>query len=151
MPQLELTDDCIIITHIDNVCISENSTKTGTYSWFELPNKYKWNENYANIFKDTLNSEIIEKLISETEQLIDSGLIESTGIKIQEILRQTTNTCLVKINTSGNTINNKNNNYKKKKNKKWYYTECKNIKNRVKMSAKRKHGKPFKRGGKRRT
>ena len=110
MPQLELTDHCIIITQIDNICIPENSTRTETYSWLELSNKYKRNENYANIFKDTLNSENIqkliseteklisetEKLISETEKLIDTGLIGSTGIKIQEIFRQTATTCLIK-------------------------------------------------------
>ena len=38
------------------------------------------NEGYANIFKDTIKSEIIEQLISETEQLIDAGLIASAGI-----------------------------------------------------------------------
>ena len=143
MPQLDLTDHCKIITQIDNIRIPDNSTKTETYNWLKLPNRYKWNENYANIFKETLYSEKIEKLITETEQLIDAGLIESTGIKIQEIFRQTADTCLVKTNSKGNPINNKNNNSKKKKKKKWYDTECKNIKNRVKISARRKHRNPL--------
>ena len=80
MPQLELTDHCKIITQIDNICIPENSTRTER---LELPNKYKCNENCANMFKEKLNSENMEQLIfeteeliSETEQLIHAGLIE---------------------------------------------------------------------------
>ena len=40
--------------------------------------------------KETLYSE------AGTELLIEVGLIQSTGIKIQEIFQQTANTCLVK-------------------------------------------------------
>ena len=64
MPQLDLTDHCKIITQIDNIRIPDNSTKTETYNWLKLPNKYKWNENYANIFKETL---YLAKLITKTD------------------------------------------------------------------------------------
>ena len=118
IPQLDLTDHCKIITQVDNMRIPDDTTKTDTYNWLKLPNKYKWDEKQATIFKETLCSEKIEKIVTETEQLLEAGLIESTGIKIQEIFRQTADNCLVKSNSKENTINSKNNKYKKKKKKK---------------------------------
>ena len=143
MPQLDLTDHCKIITQVDNMRIPDDTTKTDSYNWLKLPNKYKWDKKQATIFKETLYSEKIEKIVTETEQLLEAGLIESTGIKIQEIFRQTADNCLVKSNSKENTITSKNNKYKKKKKKKWYDTECKNVKNTIKRSAKRKHRNPL--------
>ena len=93
--------------------IPNDTTKTDTYNWLKLPNKYKWDEKQATIFKETLYSKKIEKIVTETEELL-----------------------LVKSNSKENTINSKNNKYKKKKKKKWYDTECKNVKNTIKRSAK---------------
>ena len=67
--------------------------------------------------KETLYSEKIEKIIFETEQLLEARLIESTEIKIQEIFRQTAYSCLVITNSKENKINSKNNKYKKEREK----------------------------------
>ena len=58
-------------------------------------------------------------------------------MKIQEIFRQTADSCLVNTNSKENAINNKNNKYKKRNKKKWYDTECKNVKNRIKLPTKK--------------
>ena len=60
-------------------------------------------------------------------------------MKNKEICRQTADSCFVKINSKENSINRKNNKCKKKKKKKWYDTECKNVKNRINLPARRKH------------
>ena len=57
---------------------------------------------------ETVKSEEMEKIIVEVEQLLEAGLIESTGTKIQEIFRQTAETCLKKPNTKINYASNKN-------------------------------------------
>ena len=68
-------------------------------------------------FIETLKSEEMEKIIVEAEQLLEVGLIESTGTKIQEIFRQTAETCLKKPNTKINFASNKNKKIKNKKSK----------------------------------
>ena len=87
MPQLDLSGHCKIITQIDNTrpCFIESSNVEKTYNWLELPYKFKWDEEYTNKFKEILNSKQIENIISEAEQRMEAGLIESTGNKIQEI------------------------------------------------------------------
>ena len=42
-----------------------------------------------NMQQFSIYSEKGEKIITETEQLLETRLIESTGMKIQEIFRQT--------------------------------------------------------------
>ena len=54
MPQLEITDHCKIIRQLDNIRLSEcdKDERVENYKW----NKYKWKDDYANIFIETLNS-----------------------------------------------------------------------------------------------
>ena len=40
----------------------------------EIPNKYKWKDDYANIFIETLNSEVIKCIIFEAGQRLRSGI-----------------------------------------------------------------------------
>ena len=100
LPQLDITDHCKIITQIEDIN-KTNPVKTEieTYKWTKLPDRYKWDERHKNKFKEILNSEKIETIISEAEQLLEAGLIESTGNKIQEIFIESADTCLKRINT----------------------------------------------------
>ena len=75
-------------------------------------------------------------------------LIESTGIKIQEIFRQTAETCLKKTNTKIKYASNKKIN---NKNKNWCDIECTNKRNKASSLARKKHQKPLDEVSKRRT
>ena len=121
----------------------------------ELPNRFKWDEKQKKRFIETLKSEEMKKIIVETDQLLEAeqllevGLIESTGTKFQEICRQTAETCLKKSNTKIYYASNKNKKIKNKKNKKWYDIECINKKNKASLLARKKlqkeeHKKPLK-------
>ena len=96
MPQLDISDHCKIITQLDNIRLSkcDKNEEVGNYKWNKLPNKYKWKDDYANIFIETLNSEEIKNIIFEAEQRLEAGLIESTGEKIQEIFYKSADICL---------------------------------------------------------
>ena len=143
MPQLDMTDHCKIITQIGNTCLTPISSiiEEENYKWLKLPNKYKWDDKYAKVFKETLNSKKLESIIVEAEQRLRAGLIESTGIKIQDIFQVTADSCL-KTNNNINQRSTKNKN-RIKKNKKWFDLECKTIKNRVKIAANKKHHRPL--------
>ena len=111
MPQLEITSHCKIITQIDNLTNRVNEEKDD-YNWLKLPQTYKWNERSKERFINAINSDEITKLINEAEQLLEAGLIESSGNKIQEFFIKTADIssekkCSIELN----------NNKKKKKSK----------------------------------
>ena len=74
---------------------------------------------------------------SKATYTIQAGLIESSGILIQQIFQETAEKCLDKYET---TKNGKTNN--KKKPKKWFDQVCVNLRKKVKMSANKKHALP---------
>ena len=145
LPQQDISDHCKIVTQIDNInqTFSIKPEEQETYNWLKLPNKYKWEENQVDKYKKVLDSDEIKMLISQAEQTLEAGLIESTGSKIQDIFIQAADICLNVSNPKIKEVVNKNNNIKKKKiNKKFYDGECRNIKNRVKVAANIKHQNP---------
>ena len=145
MPQLDISDHCKIITQIDNIRLPdcEKNEKVENYKWNKLPNKYKWKDVDANIFIDTLNSEKIKNIISEAEQRIEAGLIESTGEKIQEIFYKSADICLKQTKYTEITGNKKLDNKKSKRKKKWFDLNCKNLKSRVNTLSTQKHKYPM--------
>ena len=89
-----------------------------------------------------LDSEQIIRLISQAEQMLEAGLIESTRSKIEDIFIQAADICLNRSNPKIKGEGNKKKITNKTKiNKKWYDGECRKIKERVKVAANIKYKK----------
>ena len=137
MPQLEMTSHCKIVTQIDNLTKRITKNTENCYNWLKLPQTYKWNEEYKDKFLNSINSDEILKILEEIEQLLEAGLIESSGNKIQELFIKIAHISLEP--SCQKEINIKNKNIKSKSKKKWYAEECKKNKNKVRRSSNKKN------------
>ena len=82
LPQNELSDHCKIVTEIKGG-LQENMTDKDNYDWKNLDENFIWDENCKEDFIKFLEGANHE--ISEINQRIEAGLVNSTGKKIQEL------------------------------------------------------------------
>ena len=105
------------------------------YNWRPLKTKFKWNNENKRKFENTIKNCTNE--IEEISQRIEAGLIESTGVKLQELFTRAAHQSLQIKNCKMDK------NWKKrKKSKKWFDNECHALKTEVRQSAKAKHKDP---------
>ena len=87
MPQLDISDHCKVIIKLDNIVVKNKADKINDdYVWVQKPESFKWHPDALEFFKETLsNNKDIDELISDAEQRLEAGLIETTGKRIQDI------------------------------------------------------------------
>ena len=130
LPQLDISDHCKILIKLTNTVKTKKDQDENKkdYKWLELPKTFQWSKDNQETFKKILNEDAhIENIITEAEQRLEAGLIESTGEKIQDIFIKTAELSLPKRKTG----NHKKANKRGKKKKKWFDQECVSLKNRV--------------------
>ena len=96
MPQLDISDHCKVIIKLDNIVNVKNKADkiNDDYVWVQKPESFKWHPDALEIFKETLsNNKDIDELISDAEQRLEAGLIETTGKRIQDIFIKTAELC----------------------------------------------------------
>ena len=82
LPQLEISGHCKIVVHIDNIK-KDNSAEEIKYDWIKLPSGYKYSDEDLQKFKMVFKNPEIEQDINVCKQLLEAGLIQPTGNKIQ--------------------------------------------------------------------
>ena len=140
LPQNVYSDHSKIILCINNMKPTE---KEEEYEWQRLPPKYKWKEEVSpDKYKEALNSEAIRDLISDCNQRIDAGLVESSGVLLQTIFQKAADDSLE--TTPAKTPNSPTKRKKKgkKSKKKWFDEDCYNSRKTVKKLANLKHRNP---------
>ena len=132
MPINELSDHSKIATLFKS-CVSPSSTED-RYKWNKLT-RFKWNK--KNKMKFCTSLLLNENYIDEISQRIEAGLIESTGVKIQNLYLKVAKMTLEE---KGNKT--QKNWKKRKKSKKWFDVECHNLKKDVRKAGREKHERP---------
>ena len=100
-PQSELSDHCkITLSFGSDNHTQANEQKTDEYKWFQLPNRYKWDPKMSSKCKEVLSSTFFKGIVEQATQTLEAGLIESTGLKIQQIFQETAKECLRKSNST---------------------------------------------------
>ena len=87
LPQLEISDHCKIVIHIDNVK-KDNFAEEIKYDWIKLPSGYNYSDEDLQKYKMVFKNPEIEQDINVCKQLLEAGLIQPTGNKIQEIFKE---------------------------------------------------------------
>ena len=134
LPQTEFSDHCQIILTIGNLRIPP-SNGNPRYQWLDRNKQYKWNKDPKSFVK-ALNSGKVKLSIIHCTQLLEAGLIESSGQMIQKIFREAAKITLHHKSTKQR-IN------KNKHLKKWFDLDCIKFKNRACELANRKHTNPW--------
>ena len=140
-PQIEIFSHCGITAESENYPVYfVNKEEKETYEWSNIrQNNYHWDNFSKEKFKETMESDAVKTLIDEAHQLLDAGLVESSGNKIQEIFEKVA-TFSLKSKISTNQKNSTKKHSKSKK--KWYDNECKKLKNKTRNLANWKNKKP---------
>ena len=115
LPQNFYSDHCKIILSLSNYQPGEASKDS--YEWQPLPKTYKWTEESPLKYLDALNSYDIDQLLENCSQRIDAGLIESSGILLQNIFQKAADVTLESKNPKNKNSRTK---HRKKSLKKWF-------------------------------
>ena len=134
LPQNELSDHCKIVTEIKGG-LNEYSIGKDNYDWKNLDKNFIWDENCKENFIKFFEGANHE--ISEINQRIEAGLVNSTGKKIQELYQNA-----AKSTFSSKTKINQNTKSRKTNSKLWFDTECKSLKTEVRKLGRYKHKHP---------
>ena len=134
LAQTEFSDHFQIILTIGNLRIP-HSNGNPHYQWLDRNKQYKWNKDPKSFVK-ALNSDKVKLSIIHCTQLLEAGLIESSGQMIQKIFRGAAKIALHPKSTKQR-IN------KNKHTKKWFELDCIKLKNRARELANRKHKNPW--------
>ena len=108
LPQNELSDHCKIVTELNHTALNITS-EIDDYNWLKLKNKIEWNDQYAKRFNEFLSN--CTESINEIKQRLEAGLIESSGILIQQLFSNAATT-IFKVKNEKN--------WKSMKSKKWF-------------------------------
>ena len=138
LPQNELSDHCKIVTHINN--IKTPTRENPKYDWKQIPSGYKWGENDMQNYKLAFNDPVVKKEIQLCKQLLEAGLIESTGKKIQDIFILSADCALNKHREK--TKIQAREPRKKNARKKWFDKQCYEFKKETRAISKQKHNNP---------
>ena len=121
LPHNELSDHCKTVTEIKGY-IANEALINDTYEWKSIPKKINWNDDFKKAFTNHLLG--AEGKISEINQRIDAGLVNSTGKMIQELYENAAQSAPQNTYKAKSVGNRK----RKKCSKLWFDKDCNNIK-----------------------
>ena len=132
LPKNEFSDHCKIVTEINGL-IGEVCAAQDSYAWNKVGKKYIWNDEFKAKFINFLNN--ANNQINEINQRNEAGLVESTGLLIQQLFK-----------SAGDFASNRNKKTAKSKqnrtSKFWFDSECKTLKGEARNLGKLKRKSP---------
>ena len=142
LPQTDVSDHSKIVLTISNIKPIINLDSNNNYQWHERKREYKWEDDSPQKFLTAINSAEVKTIINDCKQHIEAGLIESSGILLQEIFQKTADLSLdFKAKKKAPPTNQKKHR-KSKSPKKWFDTDCIQLKAKTKRAANLKHKNP---------
>ena len=127
LPQNELSDHCKIITEL-TLSRPETTPLSDEYDWLEKNLQFSWNHDNSHKFKEVLENS--SDALEDIKQRLDAGLIDSTGMKIQEIYVISAEKTLKRVKIKNNP---------KSKSKRWFNSNCLKLKRQARQVSRQKH------------
>ena len=118
---------CRIELRLKNMITLPSESEDKTYTWIELGDKFKWQDDSKLKFQEALNHPRVLRFAEECGQYLDAGLVESASEKIINMYLEAAKLSL-EVKKSPRKNRNSNAFKHKKKWKKWFDQDCRNQK-----------------------